>query len=215
MNILQDYLTIYERYPLGEYLPKEARRARFEALRDWELFPYEALPSAEALQDFVFANEDKVLLSVPFFKKLRSIWAGGEGCAAWFARLLLHLREGLNTAWALDLETDDLISALLADDPDDPQGLTLWYDTLRKGFWFSLHELPWAILLDDDLPTELARIDEFETLSQRLGKDDRAMIAECRMFYNALADFRTHKEQYKGLEDYLRAHQLPLRYSFR
>lgn len=34
MNILQDYLTIYERYPLGEYLPKEARRARFEALRD-------------------------------------------------------------------------------------------------------------------------------------------------------------------------------------
>ena len=83
------------------------------------------------------------------------------------------------------------------------------YAILSNYIDFSIHEMPWGLLLNksslekDAKAEALADLDDFLELSKKLGKDNKEYIEECRIYYNAWFDFLDNKDKYKSYEEYL------------
>ena len=103
----------------------------------------------------------------------------------------------------------NLVNKLLEKEPDYLPAIKQKYTILSNYIDFSIHEMPWGILLDKpssekDTKTEvLADLDDFLELSKKLGKDNKEYIEECRIYYNAWFDFLDKKDKYKSYEEYL------------
>ena len=83
------------------------------------------------------------------------------------------------------------------------------YKILSNYVDFSIHEMPWEILLDKPISEKdakieaLADLDNFSKLSKKLGKDNEKYIEDCRIYYNAWFDYLDNKDKYKSYEEYL------------
>lgn len=103
----------------------------------------------------------------------------------------------------------NLINKLLEKEPDYLPAIKQKYAILSNYIDFSIHEMPWGLLLDKassekEAKTEaLADLDDFLELSKKLGKDNKEYIEECRIYYNAWFDFLDNKDKYKSYEEYL------------
>ena len=103
----------------------------------------------------------------------------------------------------------NLINKLLEKEPDYLPAIKQKYTILSNYIDFSIHEMPWGLLLDkassekDAKAEALADLDDFLELSKKLGKDNKEYIEECRIYYNAWFDFLDNKDKYKSYEEYL------------
>ena len=114
--------------------------------------------------------------------------------------------------WEVQDEFGDkinLINKLLEKEPDYLPAIKQKYTILSNYIDFSIHEMPWGLLLDKpssekNVKTEaLADLEEFSKLSKKLGKDNEEYIEDCRIYYNAWFDFLDNKDKYKSYEEYL------------
>ena len=59
------------------------------------------------------------------------------------------------------------------------------YNILKGYYEFSLHELPWGVLIDDEsLEEEMRELKNFEELGKKLNKNQDDLINDCKKYYS-------------------------------
>jgi len=197
--IFKDYLDIFEKYPKDDYLTREERKERYKLLQEYEKRNYQDEISVDEFKDFISSYIDKIDVSSQFIGKfLKGDKDENDYYLKFFSLLYDEFGDKIN-----------LINKLLEKEPDYLPAIKQKYTILSNYIDFSIHEMPWGLLLDKassekDAKTEaLADLDDFLELSKKLEKDNKEYIEECRIYYNAWFDFLDNKDKYKSYEEYL------------
>ena len=215
--IFKEYLDIFEKYPKDEYLTREERKERYKLLQEYGKRNYQDEISIDEFQDFISLYIDKIDISSQFIEKFLKVIKNDIDNGGTFAIKFLigDKNENDNYLKFFSLLYDEfgdrinLINKLLEKKPDYLPAIKQKYTFLSNYIDFSIHEMPWGILLDKpssekDAKTEaLADLEEFSKLSKKLGKDNEEYIENCRIYYNAWFDFLDNKDKYKSYEEYL------------
>ena len=215
--IFKEYLDIFEKYPKDKYLTREERKERYKLLQEYGKRNYQDEISIDEFQDFISLYIDKIDISSQFIEKFLKVIKNDVDNGGTFAIKFLigDKNENDNYLKFFSLLYDEfgdrinLINKLLEKKPDYLPAIKQKYTFLSNYIDFSIHEMPWGILLDKpssekDAKTEaLADLDDFLELSKKLGKDNKEYIEECRIYYNAWFDFLDNKDKYKSYEEYL------------
>lgn len=216
-NIFKDYLDIFEKYPKDEYLTKEERKERYKLLQEYEKRNYQDEISIDEFQNFTSLYIDKIDISSQFIGKFLKVLKNNINNGGTFALKFLIGDKDQNDYYLkfFKLLYDELgdrinlINKLLEKEPDYLPAIKQKYKILSNYVDFSIHEMPWGILLDKPISEKdakieaLADLDNFSKLSKKLGKDNEKYIEECRICYNAWFDFLDNKDKYKSYEEYL------------
>lgn len=216
-NIFKDYLDIFEKYPKDEYLTKEERKERYKLLQEYEKRNYQDEISIDEFQNFTSLYIDKIDISSQFIGKFLKVLKNDINNGGTFALKFLIGDKDENNYYLkffklLYAELGDrinLINKLLEKETDYLPAIKQKYKILSNYVNFSIHEMPWGILLDKPISEKdakieaLADLDNFSKLSKKLGKDNEKYIEECRIYYNAWFDFLDNKDKYKSYEEYL------------
>ena len=215
--IFKDYLDIFEKYPKDKYLIREERKERYKLLQEYEKRNYQDEISVDELQDFINLYIDKINISSQFIGKFLEVIKNDINKGGTFALKFLigDKDENDNYLKFFSLLYDEfgdrinLINKLLEKEPDYLPAIKQKYTILSNYIDFSIHEIPWGLLLDKpssekNAKTEaLADLEEFSKLSKKLGKDNEEYIENCRIYYNAWFNFLDNKDKYKSYEEYL------------
>ncbi|ALF26888.1 hypothetical protein [Fusobacterium nucleatum] len=216
-NIFKDYLDIFEKYSKDEYLTKEERKERYKLLQEYEKRNYQDEISIDEFQNFTSLYIDKIDISSQFIGKFLKVLKNNINNGGTFALKFLIGDKDENDYYLkfFKLLYDELgdrinlINKLLEKEPDYLPAIKQKYKILSNYVDFSIHEMPWGILLDKPISEKdakieaLADLDNFSKLSKKLGKDNEKYIEECRIYYNAWFDFLDNKDKYKSYEEYL------------
>lgn len=216
-NIFKDYLDIFEKYPKDEYLTKEERKERYKLLQEYEKRNYQDEISIDEFQNFTSLYIDKIDISSQFIGKFLKVLKNDINNGGTFALKFLIGDKDENDYYLkfFKLLYDELgdrinlINKLLEKETDYLPAIKQKYKILSNYVNFSIHEMPWGILLDKPISEKdakieaLADLDNFSKLSKKLGKDNEKYIEECRIYYNAWFDFLDNKDKYKSYEEYL------------
>ena len=216
-NIFKDYLDIFEKYSKDEYLTKEERKERYKLLQEYEKRNYQDEISIDEFQNFTSLYIDKIDISSQFIGKFLKVLKNNINNGGTFAVKFLIGDKDENDYYLkfFKLLYDELgdrinlINKLLEKEPDYLPAIKQKYKILSNYVDFSIHEMPWGILLDKPISEKdakieaLADLDNFSKLSKKLGKDNEKYIEECRIYYNAWFDFLDNKDKYKSYEEYL------------
>ena len=173
--------------------------------------------SIDEFQDFISLYIDKIDISSQFIGKFLEVIKNDINNGGTFALKFLigDKDENDNYLKFFSLLYDEfgdkinLVNKLLEKEPDYLPAIKQKYAILSNYIDFSIHEMPWGLLLDKassekEAKTEaLADLEEFSKLSKKLGKDNKEYIEECRIYYNAWFDFLDNKDKYKSYEEYL------------
>ena len=166
------------------------------------------------IQAFVQEKE----LRQPVFEKLiypvlaAGVEAGDINSIKLMVRLIdyLYTYQSRRKEWKYD--SADLIRAGLQLNPLDNELLNRKYDSAVRFLLFSIHEVPWGVLSRNSGANEeecyklLEYTNEFEKLSQSLGKDDAELLAECRYYYRSYAAYQAERDSYQNFAAYLAQH---------
>ena len=215
--IFKDYLDIFEKYPKDEYLTKEERKERYKLLQEYEKRNYQDEISTDEFKDFISSYIDKIDISSQFIEKFLKVIKKDIDDGGTFAIKFLigdkdendYYLKFFNLLYDEFGDKINLINKLLEKEPDYLPAIKQKYAILSNYIDFSIHEMPWELLLDKassekEAKTEaLADLDDFLELSKKLGKDNKEYIEECRIYYNAWFDFLDNKDKYKSYEEYL------------
>lgn len=215
--IFKDYLDIFEKYPKDDYLTREERKERYKLLQEYEKRNYQDEISVDEFKDFISSYIDKIDVSSQFIGKFLKVFKKDIDNGGTFAIKFLIGDKDENDYYLkfFSLLYDEfgdkinLINKLLEKEPDYLPVIKQKYAILSNYIDFSIHEMPWELLLDKassekEAKTEaLADLDDFLELSKKLGKDNKEYIEECRIYYNAWFDFLDNKDKYKSYEEYL------------
>ncbi|BEO98117.1 hypothetical protein FNCP11_04330 [Fusobacterium nucleatum] len=215
--IFKDYLDIFEKYPKDEYLTREERKERYKLLQEYEKRNYQDEISIDEFQDFISLYIDKIDISSQFIGKFLEVIKNDINNGETFALKFLigDKEENDNYLKFFNLLYDEfgdrinLINKLLEKEPDYLPAIKQKYTILSNYIDFSIHEMPWGLLLDKPSSEKeakaeaLADLEEFSKLSKKLGKDNEEYIEDCRIYYNAWFDFLDNKDKYKSYEEYL------------
>ena len=215
--IFKDYLDIFEKYSKDEYLTKEERKERYKLLQEYEKRNYQDEISIDEFQNFTSLYIDKIDISSQFIGKFLKVLKNNINNGGTFALKFLIGDKDENDYYLkfFKLLYDELgdrinlINKLLEKEPDYLPAIKQKYKILSNYVDFSIHEMPWGILLDKPISEKdakieaLADLDNFSKLSKKLGKDNEKYIEECRIYYNAWFDFLDNKDKYKSYEEYL------------
>ena len=216
-NIFKDYLDIFEKYLKDEYLTKEERKERYKLLQEYEKRNYQDEISIDEFQNFTSLYIDKIDISSQFIGKFLKVLKNDINNGGTFALKFLIGDKDENDYYLkfFKLLYDELgdrinlINKLLEKETDYLPAIKQKYKILSNYVNFSIHEMPWGILLDKPISEKdakieaLADLDNFSKLSKKLGKDNEKYIEECRIYYNAWFDFLDNKDKYKSYEEYL------------
>ena len=216
-NIFKDYLDIFEKYSKDEYLTKEERKERYKLLQEYEKRNYQDEISIDEFQNFTSLYIDKIDISSQFIGKFLKVLKNNINNGGTFALKFLIGDKDENDYYLkfFKLLYDELgdrinlINKLLEKETDYLPAIKQKYKILSNYVNFSIHEMPWGILLDKPISEKdakieaLADLDNFSKLSKKLGKDNEKYIEECRIYYNAWFDFLDNKDKYKSYEEYL------------
>ena len=215
--IFKDYLDIFEKYPKDEYLTKEERKERYKLLQEYEKRNYQDEISTDEFKDFISSYIDKIDISSQFIEKfLKVIKKDIDDGGTFVIKFLIgdkdendYYLKFFNLLYDEFGDKINLINKLLEKEPDYLPAIKQKYAILSNYIDFSIHEMPWGLLLDkvssekDAKAEALADLDDFLELSKKLGKDNKEYIEECRIYYNAWFDFLDNKDKYKSYEEYL------------
>ena len=220
--IFKDYLDIFEKYPKDKYLTREERKERYKLLQEYEKRNYQDKISVDEFQDFINLYIDKIDISSQFIGKFLEVIKKDINKGGTFAVkcLIGDKDENDNYLKFFNLLYDEfgdrinLINKLLEKEPDYLPAIKQKYTILSNYIDFSIHEMPWGLLLDKPISEKnakteaLADLEEFSKLSKKLGKDNKEYIEDCRIYYNAWFDFLENKDKYKSYEEYLEKHNI-------
>ncbi len=198
LDILRDYCDIYTSTQAWD------RKARHARIQQWAQTQYPALPTYAELTAFLamIERQDTIKISLPFESRVlfpvfdREIFVHKNVDAI---KLLLGK---YNSTAFLQYKQDyalDLLDVALGYAPDDPQLLQRQFDRQKRYFAYTLHEVPWGVLYDANgasvTQTQelLAGVEAFEALCVRLQRNEDALIAKCRFYYNLWMRFLTDK----------------------
>ena len=215
--IFKEYLDIFEKYPKDKYLTREERKERYKLLQEYEKRNYQDEISTDEFKDFISSYIDKIDVSSQFIEKFLKVLKKDIDNGGIFALKFLIGDKDENDYYLkfFSLLYDEfgdkinLVNKLLEKEPDHLPAIKQKYAILSNYIDFSIHEMPWGLLLDKpssekEAKTEaLADLDDFLELSKKLGKDNKEYIEECRIYYNAWFDFLDNKDKYKSYEEYL------------
>ena len=220
--IFKEYLDIFEKYPKDKYLTKEERRERYKLLQEYEKRNYQDEISTDEFKDFISSYIDKIDVSSQFIGKFLKVFKKDIDDGGTFAIKFLIGDKDENDYYLkfFSLLYDEfgdkinLINKLLEKEPDYLPAIKQKYTILSNYIDFSIHEMPWGLLLDkpssekDAKAEALADLEEFSKLSKKLGKDNEEYIEDCRIYYNAWFDYLDNKDKYKSYEVYLEKHNI-------
>lgn len=215
--IFQDYLDIFEKYLKDEYLTREERKERYNLLQEYEKRDYQDEVNIDEFQDFIKSYIDKVDISSQFIRKFIKVLKDDINNGGTFALKFLvgdneeddYYLKFFGLLYDEFGERLNLINKLLEKEPDYLPAIKQKYTILSNYIDFSIHEMPWGILLEKSVSEKdtkreaLNDLDEFSKVSKKLGKDNEEYIEECRVYYNAWFDFLDNKDKYKSYEEYL------------
>ena len=215
--IFKEYLDIFEKYPKDKYLTREERKERYKLLQEYEKRNYQDELSTDEFKDFISSYAGKIDISSQFIGKLLKVFKKDIDDGGTFALKFLIGDKDENDYYLkfFSLLYDEfgdkinLVNKLLEKEPDYLPAIKQKYTILSNYIDFSIHEMPWGLLLDkpssekDAKAEALADLDDFLELSKKLGKDNKEYIEECRIYYNAWFDFLDNKDKYKSYEEYL------------
>ncbi|ALQ35324.1 hypothetical protein [Fusobacterium hwasookii] len=215
--IFKEYLDIFEKYSKDKYLTREERKERYKLLQEYEKRNYKDEVSIDEFQDFINLYIDKIDISSQFIGKFLEVIKNDINNGGTFALKFLigDKEENNNYLKFFNLLYDEfgdrinLINKLLEKEPDYLPAIKQKYTILSNYIDFSIHEIPWGLLLDkpslekDAKAEALADLDDFLELSKKLGKDNKGYIEDCKIYYNAWFDFLDNKDKYKSYEEYL------------
>lgn len=204
------------RQVIAQYIQSEKteflRAKKIKAMQDFlEAFDTELPLTLAEIQEFVQEKE----LRQPVFEKLIyavlavGVEAGDIDSIKLMIRLIdyLYVYQSRRKEWKYDLA--DLIRAGLRLNPLDNELLNRKYDSAVRSLLFSIHEVPWGVLHGNSGASEeecyklLEYTNEFEKLSQSLGKDDAELLAECRYYYRSYAAYLAERDSYQNFAAYL------------
>ena len=220
--IFKDYLDIFEKYPKDKYLTREERKERYKLLQEYEKINYQDEISVDEFQDFINLYIDKIDISSQFIGKFLEVIKKDINNGGTFALKFLigDKDENDNYLKFFSLLYDEfgdrinLINKLLEKELDYLPAIKQKYTILSNYIDFSIHEMPWGLLLDkassekDAKAEALADLDDFLELSKKLGKDNKGYIEYCKIYYNAWFDYLDNKDKYKSYEEYLKKHNI-------
>ena len=220
--IFKDYLDIFEKYPKDKYLTREERKERYKLLQEYEKINYQDEISVDEFQDFINLYIDKINISSQFIGKFLEVIKKDINKGGTFALKFLigDKDENDNYLKFFSLLYDEfgdsinLINKLLEKEPDYLPAIKQKYTILSNYIDFSIHEMPWGLLLDKPSSEKeakaeaLADLDDFLELSKKLGKDNKGYIEYCKIYYNAWFDYLDNKDKYKSYEEYLKKHNI-------
>lgn len=220
--IFKEYLDIFEKYSKNDYLTREERKERYKLLQEYEKRNYQDEISIDEFKDFISLYIDKIDISSQFIGKFLKVFKKDIDDGGTFAIKFLIGDKDENDYYLkfFSLLYDEfgdkinLINKLLEKEPDYLPAIKQKYKILSNYIDFSIHEMPWGLLLDkpssekDAKAEALADLDDFLELSKKLGKDNKEYIEECRIYYNAWFDFLDNKDKYKSYEEYLEKHNI-------
>ena len=215
--IFKEYSDIFEKYPKDKYLTREERKERYKLLQEYEKRNYQDELSTDEFKDFISSYAGKIDISSQFIGKLLKVFKKDIDDGGTFALKFLIGDKDENDYYLkfFSLLYDEfgdkinLVNKLLEKEPDYLPAIKQKYTILSNYIDFSIHEMPWGLLLDkpssekDAKAEALADLDDFLELSKKLGKDNKEYIEECRIYYNAWFDFLDNKDKYKSYEEYL------------
>ena len=215
--IFKEYLDIFEKYPKDKYLTREERKERYKLLQEYEKRNYQDEISIDEFKDFISLYIDKIDISSQFIDKFLKVLKKDIDNGGTFALKFLIGDKDENDYYLkfFSLLYDEfgdkinLVNKLLEKEPDYLPAIKQKYTILSNYIDFSIHEMPWGLLLNkpssekDAKAEALADLDDFLELSKKLGKDNKEYIEECRIYYNAWFDFLDNKDKYKSYEEYL------------
>ena len=215
--IFKEYLDIFEKYPKDKYLTREERKERYKLLQEYEKRNYQDEISIDEFQDFINLFIGKIDIYSQFIEKFLKVIKKDIDDGGTFAIKFLigdkdendYYLKFFNLLYDEFGDKINLINKLLEKEPDYLPAIKQKYTILSNYIDFSIHEMPWGILLDkpssekDTKIKALADLDDFLELSKKLGKDNKEYIEECRIYYNAWFDFLDNKDKYKSYEEYL------------
>jgi hypothetical protein len=183
---------------------------------------HELLGAFETEQPLTLAEIQELVqekeLRQPVFEKLiyPILAAGVEAGDIYSIKTMVKLINYLYTYqsrikdWKYD--SADLIRVGLQLNPLDIELLNRKYDSAVRSLLFSIHEVPWCVLHGNSAASEqecyelLDYTNEFEKLSQSLGKNDTELLAECRYYYRSFAEYQADRASYLNFADYLEQH---------
>ena len=220
--IFKDYLDIFEKYPKDKYLTREERKERYKLLQEYEKRNYQDEISTDEFKDFISSYIDKIDVSSQFIGKFSKVIKKDIDNGGIFALKFLIGDKDENDYYLkfFSLLYDkfgdkiNLVNKLLEKEPDYLPAIKQKYTILSNYIDFSIHEMPWGLLLNkpssekDAKAEALADLDDFLELSKKLGKDNKEYIEESRIYYNAWFDFLDNKDKYKSYEEYLEKHNI-------
>ena len=184
--IFKDYLDIFEKYPKDEYLTREERKERYKLLQEYEKRNYQDEISIDEFQDFISLYIDKIDISSQFIGKFLEVIKNDINNGGTFALKFL-IGETTETDYYLKFfsllydefgDKINLVNKLLEKEPDYLPAIKQKYAILSNYIDFSIHEMPWGLLLDKPISEKnakteaLADLEEFSKLSKKLGKDN-------------------------------------------
>ena len=207
--IFKEYLDIFEKYPKDKYLTREERKERYKLLQEYEKRNYQDELSTDEFKDFISSYAGKIDISSQFIGKLLKVFKKDIDDGGTFALKFLIGDKDENDYYLkfFSLLYDEfgdkinLVNKLLEKEPDYLPAIKQKYTILSNYIDFSIHEMPWGLLLDkvssekDAKAEALADLDDFLELSKKLGKDNKEYIEECRIYYNAWFDFLDNKDK--------------------
>ncbi|MBF0714625.1 hypothetical protein HZY83_08070 [Gemella sp. GH3] len=207
MNVhLKNYLGIYLIYPLNNYFTKEQRKNRHKMLSDWEKSDLQELPNLDELISFIRQNKNIIHITPQFFKKFEIVWKDDLKNGHQFAEFLIemNLEELL---WKFDISPMNMALQVLKHNPNHTKALELKLRTLIRYHDFTLHELPWGVLIDNDLEEELKSVDEMEAVAEKLGYKNEyfdLLLSYCETYYPLWFEY-VEKGEKDGFENFLKS----------
>lgn len=207
MNIhLKQYLDIYQKFPVNNYLTKEERKNRHKMLVEWRKLEVKEFPTLDELIVFITKNKENVQINPEFFRKFESIWKEDLKKGHQFAKFIIEMNLH-EMMWKFDISHMELVSTVLAYNPNNIKALKLKLKTLIRYHDFNLHELPWGVLVEGSLEEELQSVKEMEEIADKLGykhKDFEFLVSYCKTYYPLWFEYLKEKDK-KGFEQFLKS----------
>jgi hypothetical protein len=211
--VLEDYCAIYAA------THDWARKERHWRLQAWRQTQYALMPDYAEMRAFLAEMERQsiVRISTPFFLKVVfpvcDVEIFQHHCLE--AMKFILERQDDFMAWKKDYSID-LLQMALAIAPDDEELLTRKYTGWKDYYACTIHEIPSGVLYDANGASiaqtreNLAGLQEFEQLCQRLRRDEREIIEACRFYYSLWIEYLSDPEtQRKNFAQYLAGRTYP------
>lgn len=211
--IFKDYVAIYKKFLPQNYLTREERKQRYDALQKYAQNNYE-IASIEEFTEFMSSYANEIIVTPQFSKQIapilgRDIENGGVLALKYLAEEYQnnnYYSTKINEY--LPYDYFEIANLLLQREMDNELALKMKYKALETRIGYSIHEVPWGILFGnhganiEETKELLQELADFEEVSKKLARDSEELITEAKFYYNSWLDYLERKPEFKNFVDY-------------